>query len=333
MARRDPNNLASPPFGTNTYGAIFIGSQSETFKDHWRMQGAQPVFPVDTSWLQVGHVDEVIMFVSTNKMLYASPRLAADLLHREIMEGREQKIMWWGTGTNDTVNTRSNSIARVVIAAAPNGGHKLTELPMGGIPATTNATDIVFGSPLFEEGDILRADDEFLRVTVVNDSTVTVVRAVGGSAPAAHEAGMRIYALSNAMKTNLPFSQNTACVKMDSVTNAVHTALAGAQMEFVPVPVLFGTVEVINESGDSDIRHTAATPNLANCLVVNQSRVIFPTPGIDVFQNDVTNKVPGAEFHDLWEWHIREGSVHCAVSVIRELPGEPPWWERITEWE
>ena len=63
------------------------------------------------------------------------------------------------------------------------------------------------------------------------------------------------------------------------------------------------------------------------------ARVIFPTPGIDVFQNDVTNKVPGAEFHDLWEWHINNGSVHCAVSAIRELPGEPPWWERIAEWE
>ena len=201
------------------------------------------------------------------------------------------------------------------------------------MPATTNATDIVFGSHFFEQGDILRANDEFLQVTAVNDSTVTVTRAVGGSAPAAHDAGSRIYALSNAMKTNLPFSQNNAFENISSVTDAVRAALAGAQIEFVPVPVLFGTVESVDDFGNPAIKHTAATPNLANCLVVNESRVIFPTPGIDVFQNDVTNKVPGAEFYDMWEWHRNNVSIHCAVSAIRELPGEPPWWERITDWE
>ncbi len=59
-------------------------------RDFLQSQGVQPIIPIDTSWLAMGHVDEIVGFVpsphSTNnrpaKLIMASPSIMHDLLIR-----------------------------------------------------------------------------------------------------------------------------------------------------------------------------------------------------------------------------------------------------------
>lgn len=85
------NIEASPPFADAPLGKIVIGSSparpmEEQLERFLVRQGVQPVVKIDTSWLDVAHVDEVISFVPSNQgatafaIPYASPATALKLL-------------------------------------------------------------------------------------------------------------------------------------------------------------------------------------------------------------------------------------------------------------
>jgi hypothetical protein len=85
------NILASPPFSTARLGKIVVGSNPNRTADpdliyFLRAQGKQPLVQIDTSWLDVGHADEIVAFVPRpNKdpnfaILHASPSLAMALI-------------------------------------------------------------------------------------------------------------------------------------------------------------------------------------------------------------------------------------------------------------
>jgi protein-arginine deiminase len=91
------NHDLLPPYtkGDESYpvGRIFHGSGilQET-KEFYAAQKVQPPFTVDSSWLIVGHVDEVFSYVPANtprgwKLLVGSPRLARTMLEQAAMDG------------------------------------------------------------------------------------------------------------------------------------------------------------------------------------------------------------------------------------------------------
>ncbi|MDZ4199175.1 MAG: protein-arginine deiminase family protein, partial [Kiritimatiellia bacterium] len=285
--------MATPPLPGAPYGKILVGVNNHTNSinsaPNWEEQGIQPVVELDTSWLRVGHVDEAIMFISTNQYLVASPWLAADLLHAEIAAGNETNTMWFGVGP---VSMRTYTISFVVIDDN-SGSPKITALSTG-LPDSVNPMDIVFTNHLFTTGDVLRVNDEILRVTSVNGSTVTVSRAQGGRPAQAHDEGARIYALSDMMKLNLPVldhPENSVAKRIETLTNTLH-ADVGSAITPIPMPVLFEWVD--NYLGKGFV---AGTPNIVNCLVMSPTRIIMAEPGIACFKNYAISQVPQTTDH------------------------------------
>lgn len=88
------NIVVTPPMSTAPLGKIVIGNSRDnrgrclmdpSLTNFLKMQQVQPVIEVDTSWLQVGHVDEIISFGIRNAekkfpVILASPRKAIDIL-------------------------------------------------------------------------------------------------------------------------------------------------------------------------------------------------------------------------------------------------------------
>lgn len=103
------------------------------------------------------------------------------------------------------------------------------------------------------------------------------------------------------------------------------------KVAFVAMPVLFDIVTADGSSG-----FLAATPNVVNCLMIDPAgAIIMSKPGIACFETDAVGKVPQAQdnLHDFWDLHVREGNIHCASAVVRRIPADPPWWERVPNWE
>jgi hypothetical protein len=326
------NIMATPPLGPHApYGKIMLGTKNQLSAPQWARQGLQPeILTVDTSWLLVGHVDEIVMFTATNKMLVADPWKAADLLHEEIVSGCDTQTLWWGTASNHVGAARTTTVAKVVIATNAAGQFKRSHLPTGGLPDSSAPVTIVFSNAVFATGDYLRVNHEILSVLSVNGPVTQVARAQGDRPSQAHAEDDVIYALSDAMRLNLPLGDNAHASPASQIalfTNELRVALGDA-IEFVPMPVLFDWVEQGDDNG-----FLAATPNLVNSLVMNESRVIMPAPGIARFKNYAEEHVLGAEFYDSWVLHVNAGNLHCGTAAIRSLPAVPPFWEQVESWE
>lgn len=113
------NHDLIPPYTNGAesfpHGRIIIGSGvlSET-REFYAAQSIQgPVLKVDTSWLLVGHVDEVFSYVPAAtprgwKLLVGSPRLAREMLEKASVDGHGATQMfigktWWG-GANAAIS-------------------------------------------------------------------------------------------------------------------------------------------------------------------------------------------------------------------------------------
>ena len=218
------NIMATPPLPGAPFGKIMLGTGNPETMSNWIGQGLQPVITnIDTSWLAVGHVDELFMWVATNQVLYADPWKAADLLHQEIAVGHQTNSLWFGFEPSGT----SNTIEQVVIAPTASG-YKLTTLPSPGLSNSSEGITLVFTGTIFVSNDILRVDNEILRVTAVDGPTVTVARAQVDptNRPAVvHATGAVIYAYSALLRDNLPVSSESVARKISDATNQLQQAL------------------------------------------------------------------------------------------------------------
>ncbi|MCG3146937.1 MAG: hypothetical protein PCFJNLEI_00372 [Verrucomicrobiae bacterium] len=320
------NIMATPPVPGAPYGKILIGSALTESAPYWSAQGIQPVdTSIDTDWLWVGHIDETIMFISTNKVLIADPWKAADLLHQEIITGNGTGTIWFGL---DASVSRTQMIQSVVIATnVALGVPKVTTLPAPGLAATSSISTMVFTSVIFSSGDVLRIDNELMRIDAISGSTVTVYRALGGSIAAAHTNGSLIYALADVMRDNLywtPFT-DTARTHLLDVSNQVQTALGSYHVDFIPMPVLFAQTSGV---------YVAISANGANSLYGSNGVVYYSDPGCGVFKNYITGVLPTSQAIDVWEgYHCLKGEVHCGTAARRQLNPVPPWWQRVNNWE
>ena len=111
------NIMATPLVPGAPLGKLIIGSTRPDFVYYWQSQGVQPVIEIDTTWLLVGHVDEIVMWVGADKVLYADPWVAADLMHEEIESGRGTNGLWFGF----TLEGKTNTVMDVAVAKRPGG--------------------------------------------------------------------------------------------------------------------------------------------------------------------------------------------------------------------
>jgi hypothetical protein len=92
------NIIASPPVSGARFGKVIIGNKrtllgelvDPDLKRFLRRQNTQPLVEIDTSWLQVGHIDELITFAPSNAggerfaILRASPAVALIILYEAL---------------------------------------------------------------------------------------------------------------------------------------------------------------------------------------------------------------------------------------------------------
>jgi hypothetical protein len=316
--------MATPPYGENIFGGIMLGDiQGMLYKANLRGQTVQPIIDISTSWLAVGHVDEILMWVATNKVLYADPWKAADLLHQVIAAGNQTNRFWFGFDNNGTNNT----VQDVVIAPTWTG-YKLTTLPAPGLSNSTSCATLVFTNTIFQIDDVLRVDDEILFVTSANGPTVTVSRAQAGRSAASHSTGSVIYACSAILKKNLPVGDDSVVKKISTATNQLQQALGSYSVTFVPMPVLFDNYGGANA-------YLAASVDVVNCLVGGSGVVYYSETGCPVFEGYISSVLPSAQaVTGGWTaLHCQEGDIHCATTARRELDLTPPWWQQVNDWE
>jgi hypothetical protein len=316
--------MATPPLGTNApYGKLMMGSKNAKSQPHWVAQGIQPVVEISNDWLLVGHVDEIIMWASPNKVLFADPWKAADLLHGEIAAGRGSSTIWWGTD--------DNAQCAIEILSIVTDNYKIGQIASF-IPDSAETTNIVFNVSTFEAGDILRVDHEILNLLSVsaNGLTGTVERAQAGRPSEAHTNGSVIYAYSAVLRKNL-IGTGSVVERIVPATNQLQKALGNYQADFVPVPVLFddGYIDASNR-----VCYAAQTANMVNCLVLNSQSAYYSDPGNSVFRNYFESIVPGASATNIWyNYHCGFGEIHCGTAVQRVLSAQPPWWEQKVQQE
>lgn len=99
--------------------------------------------------------------------------------------------------------------------------------------------------------------------------------------------------------------------------------------DIIEVPVLFIPNENFSNLAD------ALFPDMVNMLVIN-NHCIVPKPfgptklkGKDLFEEDLKGKLHSSltvNFLNDWEYHIRNGEVHCGTNTLRK-PVNAKWWE------
>jgi hypothetical protein len=319
------NMMATPPLGAGSpYGKLMLGTKNLQSQSRWVAQGLQPVVEIANDWLLVGHVDEILMWAAPDKVLFADPWKAADLLHDEIVAGHGTSTIWWGTDVNAQ---RDIEILSIVTDS-----YKIGQLATP-LPESQDPTNVVFSAPVFEAGDFLRVDGEILALQAVsaNGLTGTVARAQAGRPAASHTNASVVYAYSAVMRKNLPLGESSVVKSMAVATNQLKQALGNYHADFVAIPVLFND-DYIDES--NRVCFVAQTANMVNCLVLNSQSAYYSDPGNSVFRNYFESVVPGASAIDMWyNYHCNQGEVHCGTAVKRVLSAQPPWWEQNVQQE
>ncbi len=128
------NHDTIPPYtkGSDSYplGRIVVGGNADhhidpTVRAFYDAQRAQPVFQVDTAWLFVGHIDEIVSYVPAQtprgwKLLVASPKLARKMLQDLVTAGQGQTQMFVGLNWyNDQGKSTPAAIAVADLLADP----------------------------------------------------------------------------------------------------------------------------------------------------------------------------------------------------------------------
>jgi len=331
------NMMATPPLGTNApYGKIMLGTGRPASKNYWENQGIQPIIDIDTSWLVVGHVDELFMWVAPDKVLFADPWKAADLLHDEIITGSDMNTIWCGWTTFGT-----NMNVRSVVWDWKGIYWKTNTLPVA-LDGTAADVTVTFPSAVFETNDYLRVGKETLRVASVNGDTYVLERGKGRPVITTHASNDFIYALSPLMVKNLIDTNGIPSVvsRIALPLNQLKAGLGNyaSNVQFVSMPVLFDDGVIANGITHPQGVFSAATANLVNCLMKKPNEIYYSDPGIEVFRNYFrTNVASGAVAVDVWNvYHCNYGEIHCGTAARRILQHEPPWWEQNevkTKWE
>jgi hypothetical protein len=290
-------------------------------------QIVQEPFPIDTSWLRVGHVDEVVSFVPGGRlgftMLIASPSLAYRILqdcmvpastHTIVLGdtlteiGQRYGMTWrsiWDydgdSGTPNSVRLRSGNPNLIY------PGEQLL-LPPGPYPLLEGRSFPEYdalGYPLVGSGKNVS--------TTVSGFLSRGLPALGFSA-------------ANLERYNVTMQRH-----LDGI-RAVFEREVGldyARGDIIDVPILFMPSSRMNSPAD------ALTAGMVNMLVLN-GHCIIPKPfgpvrhGVDLFEDDLRAKLAALgqtpHFIDDWyEYHVNLGEVHCGTNTLRRTT-IPQWW-------
>lgn len=334
------NLLVSPPSDEFPWGRILYGGNDDPFVCHsaefYAAQRLQRPIRLDSTWLRVGHVDEMLSFVrcsdGSHKALLMSPRLALLML-----EG----VSRWAGGDADAIIAWAEQQNAAWLANPVYDQPTLDGL-LAGRPARVALppAPITFHAALpYQANPAVPAADRFvvLRTEELSDGTQ-----LGGTHPGINGArgDDRLYELRAHARRFLetdpsPLAFTTAVQgRLDAARATLRAELGMADADIIDVPVLLKA-----EMGYI----VALTPDSVNALVLRDgagSRCLVPKPfgpvygGQYVFERYLDQRLdalPGVTAQFLCDdaFHVMEGEIHCGTNQIHTplQDAAQRWWE------
>ena len=358
----DGGNLeVMPPLGQYSLGRIVVGNNvSQELWSFLTSQEVQSPFQIDTNWLRVGHVDEIIGFGATpGDVIVADAAMAYNLLEAIPQADRGKSVLFAtgpelpiaGTVTqNSTTDTRiytgidhtqgtqweyiriysdSGSGAAGQVARIPASGRHNGYVEINDVWDTTSK--IIDGGDNSTASHARYWDTEapnsnaWYRLPQQGDKFVLVKGTQFWDFFGTPSFVTVHEVLNDAALRNL--HQQYIQPRIDLNKAALEVA-AGVPLNFIEVPSL-----MIGKLIGGDVREAVAyAPGLTNFQLV-AGNFYFPrqfgarnAAGQDVFENAVRSAIANAQFVDSWEWyHRRFGEVHCG-SVVKRQIWTINWW-------
>jgi len=319
------NIEVTPPSKDNPFGQIVHGSGNFS-QDTASLLAAQnmqtPFIQLDTSWLLVGHVDEVHSFIDANTVMIPSPGLAADLLHASILKGKGQEQIKYGTNSSGEKNVSIKEFMTDKNAAGDFMEGSLAEDldDESNVQVVELEPGHKISNPDPGKDCYLRIENEYVKFVSVENNQVKIIRGPVlniPTKPEKHKKGALIYKLPQLAADNLTLEKGKPAMGISLVRTAFK------QYQQIDMPVFF---EQVNN------KWVATTSNLVNSLVQPQGGKIIvnmPTAYNDTFKSYVEDKLKDkvAWVPDTWQKaHMKYGEVHCRCNT-RRTPLKTKWWE------
>ncbi|HYN82253.1 MAG TPA: protein-arginine deiminase family protein [Gemmatimonadaceae bacterium] len=340
---------------------------TKEFKHFLEAQRAQPIVTVDTSWLAVGHVDEVFIFVpapsgggKSFRLLMASSKLALDIFQEAQFLNAADPVAHPLTKTFRGRNWLRPRPGRATTTAAETVAQTLTthgtfnrELQIRRLTPMEDRLKATLG---LDAADVIRVPvlydvipTAFLDQMGARVLDATTANGVRDLTTAAYSPGV----------VNLQLVDNLALVpkphgprmKPDDVVKVMDkVGLPGLAVGDLPAPgseqwVRVGTTaSALAATFGSSAAAIKGDPRNAGkftgggAVKLNWDRIFIPENTVDLLEAHVHVQLTklGLKVHFIEDWddyHIMEGEVHCGTNV-RRTPIEadvtyrgPKWWD------
>ncbi|WP_157251397.1 protein-arginine deiminase family protein [Nonomuraea typhae] len=305
---------------------FFVRTVEAGYRRFLAAQGLQPILSVDTSWLSVGHVDEIISVVPGRRLLVASSGLAVELLS----DVRERKFpatrMFRGRKVNAQTAYYANGLtvdqalddhgsfnAEIIqpdylnpIEERLKAGLDLQDEALIRLPVLYESVTLLPGRRL---GPILDPTD-LTRTTALSTSLVNVL-VVGEHILMPRPYGPRLSPAD--VETIIDFRPP------DHLLNQWHWEKAGTTVDALAERFEVAPDALLKENPDAFVNRTTRGP---------WTRIRIPEQKVDLFEAYVEREFRKAElavrFVDTWIYHQFFGELHCATNVRRTPPDTTP---------
>jgi Protein-arginine deiminase (PAD) len=315
------------------------------FKTFLTTQAVQPVLTFDTSWLHVGHVDEVAIFVPADrdkghKLLMSSTQLASDIFNAALVlsdpvthpltesyRGRE-----WEPGVPaaisvlflladcEDVNNELQVERLTPIEDRLKAGLDLTDSDVIRIPVYFHVTDMTLGS--IGSGGVTSANTPHMVNLQVVDRHVMVPKPFGPR--------MRVDDVATIL-TDLGLAAVTP-PRLAPLVGHWHWARKG------DLAANMGTTFGVASSAIRSHANNSGKFTGAGAVRNNWDRIWIPEDNVDLLEayTFIVLTEIGLTIHWIDDWdvyHVNHGEVHCGTNVVRTPPeavtgfSGPNWWD------
>jgi len=341
------------PFGKILIGDSSARSVDSDFRNFLQAQKVQPVLPVDTSWLAVGHVDEFMIFVKATRtsgdgtgpkgwvMLLAWPDLAIRLLEGAKTVGGVTNLFRSRRPRPPSFSMIPASRIGIPISTVL-GMYTVTANPIRRLDRTAHNDQAMLDVILdrYKHGLGLTEKD-FIRLPVLFSpglprtaaftpgivnlfplgTDLVIPKPWGPRVPiaAARSIMHGIYGITDDMIT---------AANLNSLRNEFYWARRGERK--ADIAVMFGVAEAdVQPVGAGGVDMTGLVTDPWKKMQIMENNV-------DIFEAYVAVKLRnlGLTLHFVDDWdkyHVAEGEIHCGTNALRTPPersgSSRKWWD------
>lgn len=333
------NLMVSPPTDEYPWGRILYGHDADNlchFRSFFEAQKLQMPLALDSTWLSVGHVDEILSFARAQngqfKALLMSPRLGYIMLAataRRSLDNSVVSTIDWAVGKNNNcieagAYSRDTLIGQ--IGEDPNA-------PIPEAPTTLHSVDAYVENPpapALERAVIFRTASVGL-ADVFNGANLDDVfpPRVGRLC---YE--IRTHVSHYLLKVNDFMLQMTDTYqpKIDTIRQVLENQLGFNRNDIIDIPVL------LNYSGDGAVALTGDSVNMLVKAGEPASQCLIPKPFGPVFKSAylfeqyIHNQLETLGIVHRFAvddgYHVNEGEIHCGTNQVHPaLEGnKSKWW-------